>query len=183
MYCALWAVKRNNFGDIGISDCKSSDPSFSLAVLRAFALIEQVAPNRIGRARKYFRWIVNRSLVTGSGGAQYDHWASVCSIDFESSGNSERDMIFVALSIIHECAHARLLGLGIPYTGNNFLRVEKICIREEQAFVKVLKEKLPEFDDLIDCPIFDESSVTKYFHCSRINRFLKEVLPDLRIQI
>ncbi|WP_077960875.1 hypothetical protein [Ensifer adhaerens] len=78
---------------------------------------------------------------------------------------------FVASTIVHEAAHARLLKVGIPYTYENRHRVEQACIRQERAFAKRLPgaEELRRWLDeklLLEPEVWSREASSARFHAA-----------------
>jgi hypothetical protein len=77
--------------------------------------------------------------------AQFNPRSFACEFEWAMlTGEIETEEI--ALTIVHEAAHARLWRLGVPYTEDLRPRVEAICIRREVAFAR----KLPDGKDWAD---------------------------------
>jgi hypothetical protein len=90
-----------------------------------------------------FDWIVNQSLSTT--GAEYHHRLRACIINYEESWPG-RDMQFSigfhASILVHEATHARLEQRGLDYGESNRVRIEALCVREQNRWAARLKDRV-----------------------------------------
>lgn len=72
------------------------------------------------------------------------YWRHLRTIALEASVVERQVPEAVAMTIVHEAAHARVAALGIPYLRHR-RRIEELCVNEEIAFAR----KLPGTERLI----------------------------------
>jgi hypothetical protein len=100
-------------------------------------LIGTRAPRVLARMQRD----VKRILIVASGGPEY--WPFADGFILNQRFTTESDVEFIALTMVHESAHARLWRQGIPYTSSLRERIERICVRQELQFA----QHLPDSDD------------------------------------
>ena len=113
-------------------------------IVDALGLLKRVDPAAFGRVR--------RDLTGGikvapqlQNRAQFDPRSFACELEWAMlKGDIETEEI--ALTIVHEAAHARLWRAGVPYTEVLRPRVEAICMRREVAVAR----KFPDGQDWAD---------------------------------
>jgi hypothetical protein len=131
----LHAGKPFTFGDFTIIHEPGAATRASVdRVAEALALIHDVHPRLFRRIRRD----MTQLYIRKGAGAQYWSRLHTCvlSADQVASGQAHE----IALKIVHEATHARLLKAGVPWLPDLFDRVERRCIREEISFCKHLSE-------------------------------------------
>lgn len=138
-----------------------SDPQekvlFRETVLAALHLIKDLDPRRFRRLQKYIKWIVNVMLPYG--GAEYAYSMRTCKIDFEKTiwePWGKEGTILCATTLVHEATHGAIRARGIPYSPQLRSKIERLCVREEQRFLRRVKSAKPETVKYLQVD-FDES--------------------------
>lgn len=139
-----WFVLRTHsripvagFDVFTIDDSERMEPV--VKIREALGLIATVEPRRINRMRRD----VPRIVVWFGGYAGY--WAASNSIMLGSRLIRESDPASIAGVLVHEATHARLRNRGVERRPNVEARIEKLCLREQIAFV----ERLPNSQQLV----------------------------------
>ncbi len=159
-----WALKSNikgSYGGIQLTDMIAEghhSAEFVVFTIQALRLIERTDPRRFDFVQQELRYIANTPLL--SGGA-YKRATRRCQIDFlryrcaRNQPGYEWYLARYACTIIHEATHGRIFRFGIPYNEKTWQRIERLCYREEERFVKRLHSEeydystlLPEFDPI-----------------------------------
>lgn len=99
---------------------------------RALHLISATSPARFARIRRDLR----RLVLISSGGQFYHQTFRAHFVDLRFLQKASD--VDLALSIVHEATHARLLNAGIRYDQALRARVEGICVGQELAFAERL---------------------------------------------
>ncbi len=124
---------------IRIVDVRRRSVDFHTTILASLNLLKDTDSRRFSRVTKNLDWIVNTSLSTP--GAEYWHWAHACAINFEESW-PERDVefsiAFHAALLVHEATHAYLECRGIRYDEDKRLRIEALCVKEQNRWAASL---------------------------------------------
>lgn len=107
-------------------------PAIFESVIDALMLIEEVDPNRFARIRNE----MPRIFIRRGGGSEYRGLTETCVLEFnharaDSKGN-------IALTLVHEAAHARIYKAGIRYWPDLVERIEVRCVKEQIAFARRL---------------------------------------------
>ena len=112
---------------------------------RALSLIGEVAPRRLQRIRADLG-----QILVGPGRSAL-LWVPTRTCVIPQSRVDRASVSAVALSVVHEAAHARLARAGVrPYPRRKF-RMEVLCVGEELGFASLLPEtRFPSRDVVID---------------------------------
>ena len=137
----LWIYRRYEtarFDGIILVDWADT-PHFTRIITAALKLIKENDPRRFRRVQRQIRFVV--SCTRPFGGGAYFSDAKTCEFDFvvlRSDDDVEFYTPWYACALVHEATHGRLESCGIPYTPENRTRIEKLCVAEEQRFVRRL---------------------------------------------
>ena len=101
-------------------------------VISALALIQLVDNGRFERIRSD----MPRFLVRKAASAQYWLGPKICLVALDNV--LSRSEVDLALTIVHEATHARIVNSGIGWWPDLFERIERRCIRSEIAFCRRL---------------------------------------------
>jgi hypothetical protein len=99
-------------------------------LIAAFDLIEKTDPRALRQAGLRFRRILVADLAGED--AKYLSLSQTCLVDAEHV--SEKPAWRVAMSLVHQLTHARLIAMGIPYNTRFKARVESACVNREVDF-------------------------------------------------
>ncbi len=148
----LWILRScevARFDGIILADPRNPSnrtPHFREVILAALRLLKQTDPYRYARVRRRLSWIVYTRLNPHTA-AEYQHGTRTCAIDVRELSSAE-DLEFLvgwnALVLVHEATHGGIRSRGIQYTPEHRLRIEQLCVKEEQAFVRRLASKKPD---------------------------------------
>ena len=141
----LWFQKKAEvarFHGIILADLREKSRHFQTVLLESLQLIYDHDPLRFSRVQRHIRWIVNRDLALGRC-AEYNAGTQTCSIDFyepkPTDDQSWHQTWLIARNakiLVHEATHGVLLSRGIAYTSKSHVRVEELCVLEENRFVR-----------------------------------------------
>jgi hypothetical protein len=123
------------FESIRIVDVRRRSGDFHTTIRASLNLLKDTDPRRFNRVTKNLDWIVNTSL--SSPGAEYWHWARACAVNFEESWpgrDVEFSIAFHAGLLVHEATHAYLECRGIRYDEDNRMRIEALCVEEQNRW-------------------------------------------------
>jgi hypothetical protein len=105
---------------------------------QAFAFIATIDPSARKRIDSYVRHIV---VWPGSYSAA-NKWGGIhLSAEYLMIAREAR----LAATLVHETVHLRVTRLGVPYASSLRERIERLCIREEAAFLRKIPEGGEEF--------------------------------------
>jgi hypothetical protein len=130
------------FDGIILSDMRTDDEGKSLfaeTLLASLRLLKDVDPRRFRRVQRHITWVTSRTLPNG--GASYHYSTRTCYIDFEEpDAVRDRDHVtgWHACVLVHEATHGVIRSRGILYTPEWRERIERLCVHEEQRFVRRL---------------------------------------------
>jgi hypothetical protein len=114
-------------------------PYYARIITAALQMIKESDPRRFRGVRCQIQFIVSSTRPFG-GGAYFGD-TKTCEFDFGML-RSDEDLQFYtpwyACALVHEATHGRLQSSGIRYTPSNRVRIEKLCVTEEQRFAKRL---------------------------------------------
>lgn len=96
---------------------------------RTYALVARLLPGGIAVIEPVENW------------AHYHPERKACCLSYDFL--EAKDVQDVCLTIVHELCHARLMHCGIGYEESIRVRVEKICMRRELAFARLLERHRP----------------------------------------
>jgi hypothetical protein len=127
---------------VSLVDVRQKSDDFRETIVAALDSLKITDPRRYQRVVESFDWIVNSALSTG--GAEYQHWARACVINFEEAWPG-RDFDFSvawhAAVLVHEATHAHLSNRGIAYDDSNCERIERLCVKEQNRWAAGLEDK------------------------------------------
>jgi hypothetical protein len=139
-----WLYKQHDVGcveGIILSDLYDNTPFFRETITAAIKLIKENDPRRFARLKRHIALIVHTTRPFG--GAGYLHGNKVCEIDFSPQAKSEYEVQFYAAYyacvLVHESMHGVLHSRNIPYTPENRMKIEKLCMLEEARFAGHLR--------------------------------------------
>lgn len=122
----------------GIEVCVHANDGEYDAVLAkvgaALRLIGELDPRRLERLRQDVRSI----LVIHAGQSAFGYASRLMQLDLPLVTRGSAGM--VAIVIVHEAAHARLAAAGIITTRHTEARIERRCVLEQIAFMRLLEE-------------------------------------------
>jgi hypothetical protein len=122
-------------------DLYDDTPFFRETITAAITLIKQNDRRRFARLKKHVGLIVHTTRPFG--GAGYFYRKKVCEIDFSPQPKSEYEVQFYAAYyacvLVHESTHGELRSREIPYTPENRIKIEKLCMLEEARFARRLQ--------------------------------------------
>ena len=142
----LLQTRRSSLGDATIHLPPGGSDQDQLAVSRlheATELTRRWGSRPVQPVGRYLKHLVLAPDQAFRG--EYYHPLRLCHLDIgylTAPATTDAD---VACLLVHEAQHARLLGLGIPYTERNRLRVEENCVRAAIAFA----QRLPDSTELV----------------------------------
>lgn len=118
---------------VGEEDQKSD---YLLKLEEALALIARVDPPRFARLQQDLQYF----LIYGPGTfrGSYVHELGMCRLDDEYVRAASTSPADLALTIVHEAAHARLEHAGVRYSDAHRIRIERGCIAAQIAFARKL---------------------------------------------
>jgi hypothetical protein len=144
----LWAFMCNEVArvdGIGLADLRRHPASFRETIKSSLRLIREIDFRRYRRVCREIAWIVNR--VTGSSsGADYYRSIRTCNIEFTDAVGETQDIriAIYACVLIHEATHGALDSRGIPYAAYNRVKIERLCVTEQNRFAARLTAIDPE---------------------------------------
>ena len=154
----LWALQEKpvrHCGSITLLDAnrdEDDDRAFFRTLEEALALLQQLDPRRYRRLKANVRLIINTELTSL---AQYVASLDCCRIDFarlrvfhERFGR-EWVTACVAATLVHESTHGFLERRGFRYVGELRSRIERVCVKEEQRFVRRVDDRLMQLHPVV----------------------------------
>jgi len=159
---------------------------FRSTIEASLGLIRERDPRRYARVKRHVRWIVNR--VANTMGAEYRWGIRACSLELQDLREVSQDVhvAFHACLIVHEATHGVLESCGIAYDEKIRIRIERLCVLEQNRFAAKLSrfdpERYPvrllhsEFDDRYWRWEWTATSV------QRRKAFLSRFLADLKAE-
>ena len=139
-----WLYKQHEIGcveGITLVDLYRDTPYFRETITAAIELIKQNDRRRFDRVKKHI-WILVHA-TRPFGGAGYLYKKNVCEIDFSPKPKSQYEVQFYAAYyacvLVHESTHGELHSRNIPYTPENRVKIEKLCMLEEARFARHLR--------------------------------------------
>ena len=166
------------FGGIVLADLRNSGSQtehFRETILASLRLLQRTDPRRFARVQRHIVWITNCTLSRG--GAEYHHAVRSCFIDFqEPAPPFEPDYLigWYACTLVHEATHGVVRSRGILYTPEFRERIERLCVCEEQRFLRRLAAIEPELAARIDLE-FDASDWNWYWGATPFERFTTQM--------
>ncbi len=124
---------------IRISNLTGSDPKvFVRATVACLDLISHSSPLHFRRLQRHVAYIADSPMI---GSAMYLSHARAVKIDFAKrwrAGHEALSLRRYAMTLVHEVTHGCLCARFIPYTKRTRSRVERICVSEENRFLRHL---------------------------------------------
>ena len=140
--------KIAEYEGIALADLRRRSEHFRTTLLSALQLLRSTDPARFARVQREIKWIVNCTLACP--GAEYHSGIRTCRVDFEEP-TSDSDPTFSAgwwaRTLVHEATHGVIEAWGIPYESSLRSRIERLCVAEEQRFLRRLAATQPELAD------------------------------------
>jgi hypothetical protein len=125
---------------IVLSDLYDDTRFFRETITAAIKLIKRDDQRRFARLKRHIRLIVHTTRPFGGAGF---YRKKVCEIDFSPQPKSEYEVQFYAAYyacvLVHESTHGLLNARNIPYTTENRLKIERLCLLEEARFARHLR--------------------------------------------
>ena len=151
---------RGHHGPIGIvhTSLREDSADFVAIAEKALLLIGSAHPRGYRRIKRELRYIANIPILSLG---MYDPPVRACKIDFELfkryviNQNDSWTVAYFACILIHEATHGHLHSRGVPYDVNTRIRVERLCVREEERFAARLRSDAYDSRTLVQP--FDES--------------------------
>jgi hypothetical protein len=119
-----------------------------MTLLAALRLLRAIDSRRFARVQREIAWIVNCTLACP--GAEYLEDIKTCRVDFEEpalDSDPEFSIGWWARTMVHEATHGVVERRGIRYTPELRSRIERLCVTEEQRFLRRLSETRPALAD------------------------------------
>jgi len=179
----LWTLRlmrATRFDGIRIVDLRKGGDSFEHTIAEALRLVREHDPRRYKRITRHIDWIVNELAL--SGGLEYEKGTRVCSVEFyEATGIAQELLAAVyACGLVHEATHGAISSHGIPYDAEKRSRIERLCVKEQNRFVRRLAQADPERYPLELLHIdFDESDWKPAWTMNRWQK-IRRALSQLR---
>ena len=178
----LWILNScevARFEGITIADlrnCNNRSPRFPEIMLAALQLLKATDPTRYARVRRRLAWISYETLAI-RGSAEYHHATGRCCIDFlEQSPEYDKEFLVgsYASTLVHEATHGEIESRGIHYTPELRSRIEHLCVKQEQKFIKRLANTHPDLARSLHYE-FDASNWEWSWKATRWERLQKEM--------
>lgn len=129
--------------DRSLGYTEEREARFVARVRAALALLREHDPVRYRRAVRRLLYIVGNECPTTG---QYDPDTRACEIDWnrvetrmaeaaDEAADPDEEAVEIARIIVHETTHTYFIDRNIPYTEETQLRVERVCLDEEYAFM------------------------------------------------
>ena len=124
----------------------TDDSGIRAQVAAALRLIATHSPYEFARIGRLMRGIVVTRLYGHVG--EWRRSTRICMLSIHYLEKEKPSPSAIASTIVHELAHARLAALGVASTEERGPRIERICYRAEERFVRALPES-PERDAVL----------------------------------
>jgi hypothetical protein len=144
----LWFQRRAEVArceGIILADVRNTSSHFRNTYLAALQLIRDHDPRRFVRVQRHIHWIFNCHLPIVM--AEYDPGTRTCRVNFEEPLDDQDLPLwagFGACTLIHETTHGIVHARGIHYVAEFRARIERLCVEEENRFVRRLEHSRPE---------------------------------------
>ena len=164
------------FENVRISDLSKGEPEFKTMMLAAFQLLKDMDPRRFVRANRHLKWVANIAL---GGGAVYRDDMQACVIDFkkpESDADIPFHVAWYASVLVHAATHAAVAARKIPYSRKFRVRIERLCVTEQNRFARRFEFTEPDIAEYLHREV-DETEWERYWETStgRVLAFLRRV--------
>ena len=173
-------AKLSDVDGINICDLRHKDDGFEKTITQSLELIKTICPKRYGYVKNEIMWIVN-SAETPENMGNYIRRMNLCNIHFT---RFDEDLLGVSLffagQIVHEATHGVIYTKGFKYDQENRVQIERICVTEQNRFLKKAEEIYPEYQGMLVCD-FDPSGWDYSFSTTRtkkIQHTLQRILTD-----
>ncbi len=165
------------FDSIPIVSISENQDDCRMIVTKALELIRDHDPQRYERVKKHARFIVNSAHPGGVGCGAYRRRTQIVELDVEYN-ESVGDLLFhaahFAAVIVHEVTHGVICKKGIISNRDNRVQVERICVAEQNRFLRKLLKQYPELpEDIVRT--FDPNNWSEAWGWSRFERFRREM--------
>jgi len=146
-------------------------PHFRDTLLASLQLLQRADPRRLRRVLRHIDYITNTTLPRA--GAQYSYDIRTCVLEFQEP-TAEFDIPYLigwyACVLVHEATHGVIRSRGIRYTPELRERIEQLCVREEQRFIRHLSAVDTELAARLPHD-FDSRDWNWYWHATPFERF------------
>jgi hypothetical protein len=169
------------FETISIADYRNAGEAFASDAITALELILANDTRRFRRVQETCRYIVNHVIPSGAPGT-YDRKWSACLIDYDLLRKIEPTDFrrgAIACLLVHEATHGIIENREIRYVGDNRLRIERLCMAEQNRFALRLFASAPNTYSGLNMN-FEESDWTSRWSRSRAKVLLSYVCRYLK---
>lgn len=130
-------IEKHDFHGIALHVHVDADETCREKVAKALELIWEFDPEKY---KSIWRLLPGGIAIDEpkSTSGEYDHARKMCYLNYDYVNSYCPEDI--SLVIVHELCHARLMCRGIGYEEQIRFRVEKVCIRRELAFARILDQ-------------------------------------------
>jgi len=128
------------FDGIRLADLRGSGDSFRQMLGHALEMVEEHDPRRYARIKRFIHWIVNHINAKGSH-ATYDFSIRTCYLEFcDDFPSLSRDTLAALYAgiLVHESTHGLIAARGIEYCADDRVRIERLCVKEQNRFASRL---------------------------------------------
>jgi hypothetical protein len=134
-----------DFDGIRFASISHDATEFVNAMRSSLSLIRTHDPRRYRRVKDHICWIVDAARHDGAGGIAYNSYLRQCTVDFSDFGWDSANYLaaYYAHLIVHEATHGWLCARGFRYTRSSRMQHERICVAEENRFLKRLDRHIP----------------------------------------
>ena len=146
----LWLQKKAEvarFHGIILADYRGKSPHFQTILLGSLQLIMDNDPRRFERVRRHIGWVVNGPLELGKY-AEYNAQTRTCVINFQEPEAADDEgwqqtwhIALNAATLVHEATHGEVTARGIAYTPEHRIRIEGLCVSEENRFLRRVEQR------------------------------------------
>lgn len=133
------------FEGVLISDYRKAGEVFRSDVVEALRLINVYDARRFRRVLRNTPFVVNHVIRDGAPASYHPGWTA-CVLDYEQLRGIEPAEFrrgCVAALIVHEATHGVIDRHGIAYQGEERLRIERVCMNEQNRFASRLVAVAP----------------------------------------
>jgi hypothetical protein len=143
-YWVYRAVEVGEYDGIHLVSVSVDADVFASVIKKSLELIQTHDARRYLRVKQHIRWIVDAAYHPGAGSSAYHPYLKRCKIDFSDFGwNELNTALFYAKQVVHEATHGVLHSRGFRYTRKTRAQHERICLAEENRFLKRLDHHFP----------------------------------------
>lgn len=133
------------YGAISIADFRGAGEAFRTDIVQALQLVSEHDARRFGRVQRTCRFVVNHPIPRGSPATYSNEW-NACLMDYDMLRGIEPAEFrqgCIACLLVHEATHGLIERRKIRYVGDNRLRIEQLCMREQNRFAARLTASAP----------------------------------------